>query len=98
MHRLLATINVLFAVSVLAWPLAVFFAIFLFDSPGSKKDPILLAFAASILAYPASVALGNVMFWTKRNVATIRSLRNWTLVSSTGPVATALLGALNFSR
>ncbi len=51
MHRLLATINVLFAVSVLAWPLAVFFAIFLFDSPGSKKDPILLAFAASILAY-----------------------------------------------
>ena len=98
MHRLLAAINVLLAVSLLAWPLALFFAIFLFDAPGSERDPFLLAFVAAILAYPAPVALGNIMFWTKRNVATIRSLRNWTLVSSTGPVATVLLGALNFSR
>ena len=98
MHRLLATINVLLAISLIAWPLALFFAIFLFDSPASRGDPILLVFATTILAYPAPIVLGNIMFWSKRKTATSSTLRNWTLVSCASQVSFLLMGVLNFSR
>lgn len=98
MHRVFASINILLAASLLAWPAALFLAMFMFDAPGSEKDPVLLAFAMAILAYPAPIVLANVMFWSKRKTTATRQLLHWTLVGCVSPLVFLLFCALIFSR
>ncbi len=46
------------AASVLAWPLVLYFSVFLFDAPGSISKPINLIIAALMLTYPVTAIVG----------------------------------------
>ena len=71
------------AASVLAWPLALYLSVFLFDAPDSTSNPINLLVAALILTYPASTIVG-FMVSKKAHEATqsIKAIAGLCLASS----------------
>lgn len=85
MRPLLAAVNVLVAVSVLAWPLGLFMLLFVHDAPGSESNRWLDALAVAVLLYPVPVVVGNVLFWRRRKREPVGQLVRYTLLTTCGP-------------
>jgi len=69
---LLAAVNLIACIGVIAWPIAAFLSMFFFDSPGSKSSILTWMLAASVLLYPVPAIIGNIRFWKawKNNIST----------------------------
>ena len=74
-------LNLIFVIGTLAWPLAAFSSMFLFDAPGTESSLIVKGLALSVIGYPIPVIIGNIRFWGKDQ---LRDLLKLTLISSSG--------------
>lgn len=86
MKLILIVLNLVFALGILAWPLAAFSSIFFFDAPGSSSNLITVALAISVLGYPIPTILGNVAFWINRKKESLAKLARMTALSGSGYV------------
>lgn len=88
---MLAVLNILAALTVLAWPILAFGSAFLFDAPGSADKKHLQIIAYICWYYPAGPALGNYLFWSNRFEAGTSTLWLYTAVSYSGLVLLAII-------
>jgi hypothetical protein len=80
----LTILNFIAALGILAWPLAAFAALFMFDAPGSESNIITIALAFSILIYPAPAIIGNINFWKNYKTEPHSELILYTVTSTFG--------------
>ena len=98
MVKLMAVVNFLVALSLLAWFPALLVTPMLFDAPGSENNPILKAIAYTMLGYPVAAIAGNVYFWREYKTSSALSLVAYTAISLSGPAMLVFLfTALHFS-
>lgn len=88
---MLAVLNILAGLTVLAWPVLMLGSAFMFDAPGSEEKKLLWAIAYVCQYYPAGPILGNLLFWPNRLEASTSILWFYTVVSYSG---LAMLAAL----
>ena len=85
MKKVLLVLNVLLPLSLLAWPIALFLSIFMFDAPGSESNWITLLLAYAIWTYPIGILVGSILYWRNRTVSSISILMFYTMVSLAPP-------------
>jgi hypothetical protein len=84
MRVVLIILNVLFALGLIAWPVALFSSMFFFDAPGSMSNILTIGFTLSVLGYPVPAILGNLAFWANRKKESLSNLMKMTLLSGSG--------------
>jgi hypothetical protein len=94
MKLIYSLINLILLLSLLIWPLGIFGTMFMFDAPGSERNPITICLAISILAYPIPVLKGNAGFWRNRKEGSLAICKNYTLIGLIGPASILILVAL----
>ena len=91
MRPLLTILNTLLLISLLAWPMVLLMSPMLFDAPGSESNPITIAIATAIYAYPLPIIVGNILFWRRRKSSELSILTVYSAISLLSPVTLLLL-------
>ena len=69
MKTFLLVVNILLALTLLAWPFGVLASAFMFDAPGTEKSVITMMLVFSLVFYPAPILLGVIGFFITRKSA-----------------------------
>lgn len=83
---ILYIINIGILVTLIIWPFLVFLSAFIFDEPGSEQSIILNCLFYSILLYPVSIILGNVLFWKNLKKVMLAKLTWYTSINFINPL------------
>ncbi|MEM6327722.1 MAG: hypothetical protein AAF791_11450 [Bacteroidota bacterium] len=82
MAPVLLVLNIAAILSILAWPVLKFGSAFVFDTPGSERNPCLWALCYTIwYGVPIAPVIGNVLFWTTRHEASLAESGLYTVIS-----------------
>lgn len=102
MGVLLAVLNVIPLLGVLASPLLIFVSFFFFDSPGATRNPLVFALALAVWSYPVTAGLGGFRALKAYGAGDLHGMSRWTCCtySSVGAIVAiyALLAIQEMSR
>lgn len=83
-------INLILALSLLAWPMALIGGVFLTSSHGEAGNFIRLVLGLSILIYPLPVLIGLLGFWRNKKECDLIICKKYTLIGLIGPISILL--------